>query len=67
LDPSDPFQNAAWHNESIFYDSGFGMPTKLSLLNAMALRKDTKVILGTYVDGDPVLTIAEEITEGGNK
>lgn len=61
LDPSDPFQNAAWHNESIFYDSGFGMPTKLSLLNAMALRKDTKVILGTYVDGDPVLTIAEEI------
>lgn len=61
LDPSDPVQNAAWHNESIFYDSGFGVPTKLKLLNAMALRKDVKVILGTYVSGEPVLTIAQEI------
>lgn len=61
LDPSDPVQNAAWHNESIFYDSGLGVEAKLSLLNAMALRKDVKVVLGTYVDGEPVLTIAQEI------
>ena len=61
LDPSDPVQNAAWHNESIFYDSGVGVSAKLKMLNAMALRKDIKVILGTYVDGEPVLTIAQEI------
>lgn len=61
LDPSDPVQNAAWHNESVFVDSGLGMNAKLSLLNAMAMRKDVKVVLGTYTDGEPVLTIAQEI------
>lgn len=59
-DPNSPLQELAVNVESIFYDSGFPLATKYSLLNAIAIRKDTFVVLSTYTAGERVLEASEE-------
>lgn len=46
--------------ESIIYDSGFPLETKYALLNFMAIRKDTCVVLGTHTVGEEALAASEE-------
>jgi hypothetical protein len=60
LDANHPVQEKAINVESAFYDTGFGMDTKYSLCNAIAVRKDTYVVLGTHQVDGPVLTASEE-------
>lgn len=60
LDPLDPIQEITEHVESHIYDTGFPVTTKRALCNIIGLRKDTMVILGTHVVGQPNMTAAEE-------
>ena len=60
LDPNDPVQEKAVNVESIFYDTGFPIATKMALMNSIAVRKDTAVILGVYDVNGPLLTASEE-------
>ena len=48
LDPNDPLQELAVNVESVIYDSGFTLPTKMKLLNFIAVRRDTAVVLSTH-------------------
>lgn len=59
-DRNHAYNNIAKYPVSHFYDSGFPLETKYALCSAMAIRKDTVVILSTYdVLGIP-LTAADE-------
>lgn len=60
LDENDEVQDVAVNVESIFYDSGYPIETKYALINSIAVRKNTAVILGTYVAGERELTASEE-------
>lgn len=60
LDPSNPVQDLAVNVESILYDSGFPLTTKQSLVNFIAVRPDTFVVLSTYVNNTPPPTADEE-------
>ena len=60
LDPNDEVQELAVNVESIFYDSGFPLETKLAIPALIANRKDTFVVLGTHTVGDRELTASEE-------
>lgn len=60
LDPNDPVQELAVNVESIFYDSGFPLETKLAIPALIAQRKDTFVVLGTHTVNDRTLTASEE-------
>lgn len=60
LDPLSPLQELATHVESIIYDTGFPVNTKKALCNIIGLRKDTAVVLGTHVVGQPDMTASEE-------
>jgi hypothetical protein len=42
------------------YDSGFPLSTKKAMANFIAIRKDTVVVVGTHVAGEPPLTASEE-------
>lgn len=46
--------------ESIIYDSGFPLQTKYDLLNFIAIRKDTCVVLGTHTIDEETLSASEE-------
>lgn len=48
LNADSKLMDTALNPESILYDSGFGLTTKLDLISAIALRKETFVVLGTY-------------------
>lgn len=58
-DPLHPYQNHVKHPETIFYDTGFTIDTKLELGNFIALRKNTMVVATSSVDGEN-LTFDEE-------
>jgi len=49
-DPEDYVQDMAHHEESILYDSGFTMATKLELTDFISQRKDTFYVAQTHVD-----------------
>ena len=48
LDPDSPVQDTATNLETILYDSGFTVPTKLRLFDFIALRKNTVVVVGVH-------------------
>ena len=60
LDREDQIQDIPGNPESIIYDSGFPLPTKLDLISFIAERRDTFVVLGTHVAGGPTMTASEE-------
>lgn len=47
-DPEHELQDIAYHVESIFYDSGFSMKTKQSIINFITHRRDTCIALSSY-------------------
>lgn len=49
-DPDSEVIDTAINVESIMYDSGFGIDTKKDMVNFIALRKDTNIVLSTHVD-----------------
>lgn len=55
-----PLQDSASNPESVFYDSGFPVQTKLDLLNFIAVRKDTVVGLALHDASGRALTTSEE-------
>lgn len=59
-DRKDPVMDLAYHIQSIFYDSGFPMATKMDLPSFISQRHDTFVVLGTHVYGARPLTESEE-------
>lgn len=60
LDPNSSLQEVAVNVESIMYDSGFPMETKLAMCAFIGQRKDTCVVLGTHDVNDRILTASEE-------
>lgn len=60
LDREDPLQDIPGNPESVIYDSGFPLATKLDLLSFISQRRDTFAILGTHVAGGRTLTASEE-------
>lgn len=64
LDPSDEVQDLAYHVESIFYDSGFSMQTKLEIPCFISNRKDTFAVISTHTDGERELTQSEQLAAG---
>ncbi len=58
--PNSPLTDNAMNPESVFYDSGFPLQTKLDILSAIAIRKDTVVGLSTHDVSGPPLTTEQE-------
>lgn len=61
--PNHPYQDDATYPESIIYDTGFENDTKRDLCQFISQRKDTAVVLSTYVVGGPELTSAQELSK----
>lgn len=59
-DKDDELNDIAYHVESHIYDSGFPLSTKYALINFLAERKDTIVILSPSEYGQPTLSPSEE-------
>lgn len=59
-DRNHKYQNTAKYPVSHFYDSGFPLETKYALASALAIRKDTIVVLSTYDVLGTELTGADE-------
>jgi hypothetical protein len=59
-DPNHPVQELAVNVESIMYDSGFPLATKLAMADFIAQRKDTFVVLSTHDVNDRILDASEE-------
>jgi hypothetical protein len=59
-DPNSPLQDTAKYPESVFYDSGFPLATKLAMANFLAIRKDTFVNVSTYDVNGAKLTAAQD-------
>ena len=59
-----PLMQDAVHVESHFYDTGFPLRTKKDLALPLAIRKDTVVVLSTYVAGGSKMSAAEESAMG---
>lgn len=59
-DPNDEVQELALNVESIFYDSGYRLSTKLAAADFISQRRDTFVVLGTHDVNDRILTASEE-------
>lgn len=57
---SDELNDIAYHVESHIYDSGFPLDTKYDLINFIANRKDTFVVLSPSEFGQRELTSSEE-------
>lgn len=60
IDPNNFVQELAVNVESIMYDSGFPMETKMAMAAFIAQRKDTFVVLSTHDVNDRILTAVEE-------
>ena len=58
--PNSHLLDSANNVESIIYDSGFPLATKYALLNFIAIRKDTFVMLSTHESGGLTLSASEE-------
>lgn len=58
--PNSVLQNKAKYPESIIYDSGFPLDTKYALINFIAERKDTAVVISTHDVLGPTLSASEE-------
>lgn len=58
--PASPLQEPAINVESILYDSGFPLQTKYDLINFIAIRRDTFVVLSTHTSNGRVLSLSEE-------
>ena len=63
-DPNTKVQDNALNPESIFYDSGFSMDTKKALINTISIRKDTFLILSTYISNNPASDVASDMATG---
>lgn len=59
-DETSYLQDTAMYPESIIYDTGFPMETKYELIKFISYRRDTFVVLTTYVVGGPEMTAANE-------
>lgn len=61
LDTDSEYHDLAINVESVFYDSGFTLPTKKQLINFIAQRKDTSIALTTHDDsiGNKKLPLSE--------
>jgi hypothetical protein len=59
-DLNSSLQDVARFPESIVYDSGYPLATKYALVNFIAQRKDTMVILSTHDVNGPPLTSSQE-------
>lgn len=57
--PNDPVQNMAANPETFFIDSGYPLTTKQALLQALAIRRNTAVWLGTHQ-----VTVSDGTTQG---
>lgn len=64
LNPDSKVQDLAINPESIIYDSGFGLNTKLALTQFIGLRKNTNIALSTYTvnNGDIPNDVALDIS-----
>lgn len=51
------------HPESIVYDSGFGLETKLALAKIISRRKDTFCVMATYAHDDAALTLDQQFSK----
>lgn len=60
LSPTHKYQDDVLYPVSFIYDTGFSLTTKRALAKFIGLRKDTAVVLSTYVYGDPVMTAEQE-------
>lgn len=60
LDENSQVMNTALNVETVFVDSGFGLDTKKALANALAHRKNTFVMLGTYTVNGPKRTASDD-------
>ena len=60
LDPNNPVQETAVNVESIMYDTGFPLATKLALCSFIGVRKDTIIALSTHDVNQPQLTSEQE-------
>lgn len=58
--PNSELMNSVVHCESVLIDSGFPLETKYALVNFIAVRKDTAVILSTHDTLGRTLTPSEE-------
>jgi hypothetical protein len=58
--PNSSLNDMAVNVESILYDSGFPLKTKYDLINFIALRKDTFLVLSTHDVNDVRLSASEE-------
>lgn len=56
----DELMDIARNVESIFYDSGFDVDTKMELTSFISQRHDTFLVLGTHTFGERSLTQSEE-------
>lgn len=59
-DRRDQLMDLAYHVESIFYDSGYAVETKMDLPSFISQRHDTFLVLGTHTWGERALTASEE-------
>lgn len=59
-DETSYLQDTAMYPESIIYDTGFPMETKNELIKFISIRRDTFVVLSTYVVGGPEMSAANE-------
>lgn len=60
--PSSPLRDMAKYPFSAIYDSGFEFETKYAMMPWLGIRPDIHLTLSTFVEGDPELSIAEEIS-----
>lgn len=60
MDENNELHDIAYNVESIMYDSGFPLQTKLDMISFIAIRKDTFLVLSTHDVNDRVLQPSEE-------
>ena len=59
-DANSAYQGTAKYPVSIFYDSGFPLKTKYSIIKFISVRKDTAVVLSVHDVLGKVLTVSQE-------
>jgi hypothetical protein len=62
--PNSELMNRVVNCESVFIDSGFPLATKYAIVNMIAIRKDTAVVLSTHDTLGETLTPSEESSIG---
>ena len=59
-DPNGKYSDDVTFNDSVFYDTGYPISTKLTIPRYMSTRKDRYVVMTTHVAGEAKQTAAEE-------